>query len=734
MTVRRTLPLACSSVVLAWVAAVLAAACSQSSEPVVASAEGTDPRIALPAGYVPESACQECHSAEHEAHAASHHARAMAVATPRSVRGRFDGTVFSSSDVTARFSMRDGRYSVRTEGGQGEPGDFAVEYTFGYEPLQQVLLALPGGRLQAFDVAWDAARERWFWLGEGEVAKPGATLHWAGPFYRWNRTCAQCHSTAVRKGFDPASGAYSTTYAATSVGCQACHGPGAAHVRWAEGDDEPPEGSSPSPLGNDTRVRRGDGTTECFPCHSHRVTLSEGWRPGYEFLDFFSPSLLHGDLYFPDGRIREEVFEYGSFLQSRMALAGVTCVDCHDAHRGAPLEPGNALCLGCHGGAPPARFAGRMPPGDFASRSHTRHSPESPGAQCASCHMPQRTYMKVDARRDHAFSIPRPDLSQRHGTPNACTSCHLGRDDAWAATTMDRWYGESWRTRPSPALAFAAAREGRMSATADLARWIEDSEAPSIVRGTALVELAALGGEGVDRFVRTAARSGEPLLRLAAAEAAAKLAMGSRLGAAGALLGDDLRAVRLAALRSLAAAATSAPLEPDLRKALARAQRDLDVYLAANADVAEAHATYGNVRFDEGRLDEAEGAFRRAIELDPGFAGAHVNLAEVLRRTGREGEALRVVSDALERIPGSAELHYGQGLAWVRARRVSDAADAFARAQALAPDEPRYALAHALALEALGRFDEARREAESLVRLRPEDPAAAALVRRLPER
>lgn len=723
MTVKRTLPSACSSVVLVWVAAALAVACSQSSESRVAADEGRDPRVALPSGYAPESACQECHSAEHEAHAASHHARAMAVATPASVRGRFDDSVFSKSGISARFFARDGRYYVHTQGPQGALGDFEVRYTFGYEPLQQVLLALAGGRLQAFDVAWDTTRERWFWLGEGEAPEPGATLHWAGPFYRWNRACAECHSTAVRKGFDPASGAYSTTYAATSVGCQACHGPGAAHVRWAEGDVDRP----------DTGVLRGDGTTECLPCHSHRVTLAEGWRPGDELLDFFSPSLLRGDLYFPDGQIREEVFEYGSFLQSRMARAGVACVDCHDAHRGSPREEGNALCIRCHGGTSPARFAGRVPPGDFAARTHTRHSPESPGAQCASCHMPQHTYMKVDPRRDHGFTVPRPDLSLRYGTPNACTGCH-DRDDTWAAATMDRWYGARWRARPSPAHAFAAARASRASAAGDLVQWVENRDAPAIVRGTALVELAALDAGAAYAHVRSTARSRDPLLRLASAEASARLHASVRLEAAGALLGDELRAVRLAALRSLAGVAASGEaIAPAQRTALDRARRDLESFLAANADVAEAHTTYGSVRLDEGRFDEAEAAFRRAVELDPGFAGGYVNLAEVLRVSGHESEALRVFSDAIERIPGSAELHYGQGLAWVRARRLPDAAEAFARARRLAPGDSHYALAYVLALESLGRIDRALHEAEALARLRPEDPVVSTLLRRLRE-
>ncbi len=72
-------------------------------------------------------------------------------------------------------------------------------------------------------------------LAKAMPEKPGSTFHWTGPFYRWNRTCIDCHSTDPRANFQPESSEYKSSYVATSIGCQSCHGAGAKHVAWAEG-------------------------------------------------------------------------------------------------------------------------------------------------------------------------------------------------------------------------------------------------------------------------------------------------------------------------------------------------------------------------------------------------------------------------------------------------------------------------------------------------------------------
>ncbi len=440
-----------------------------------AAAEGAtafvDPQIAIHDGFVDEKKCASCHADQAAAFAKSNHARAMAVADDSTVRANFDDIRFEHDGILTTFFKRGGQFFVRTVGPDGRESEFQVKYTFAYEPLQQYLVDIGGGRLQALDIAWDTNRREWFWLGTGKPAKPGTTYHWTGPFYRWNRTCIDCHSTDPQANFRPEAGEYQSTYVATSIGCQSCHGGGAKHVEWAEaGGSQSVAGFGLAPVDQDV----------CLGCHSRRTKLFDGHGPGKAFLDHFSPSLLRPDLYFPDGQILDEVFEYGSFQQSKMARAGVVCLDCHKQHEATLKAEGNAVCTQCHAETKPERFTDFDPSGSFDNPAHTRHPAGSDGALCANCHMPERTYMKVDPRRDHSFVIPRPDLSIAYGTPNACTTCHARETNAWAAETMDKWYGASWRERPTVAHAFAGAARNDPAAIEALRALVADREQSAI--------------------------------------------------------------------------------------------------------------------------------------------------------------------------------------------------------------------------------------------------------------
>ena len=410
-----------------------------------ARASVADPQISIHDGFVDEKKCASCHADQAAAFAKSNHAKAMAVADDSTVRANFDDARFEHDGILTTFFKREGRYFVRTEGTDGKQAEFQVKYTFAYEPLQQYLVDIGGGRLQALDIAWDTNKREWFWLGTGKPAKPGTTYHWTGPFYRWNRTCIDCHSTDPQANFQAETGEYKSTYVATSIGCQSCHGGGAKHVEWAEA------GASRSVA--DFGLAPVDQNV-CLGCHTRRTKLLGGYGPGQAFLDHFSPNLLRSDLYFPDGQILDEVFEYGSFQQSKMARAGVVCLDCHRQHEATLKADGNAVCTQCHTETKPERFTDFDPSGSFDTPAHTHHPAGSDGALCANCHMPERTYMKVDPRRDHSFVIPRPDLSIAYGTPNACTTCHATQTNAWAAETMDKWYGTALARAPDHSACF----------------------------------------------------------------------------------------------------------------------------------------------------------------------------------------------------------------------------------------------------------------------------------------
>lgn len=117
----------------------------------------------------------------------------------------------------------------------------------------------------------------------------------------WNSMCADCHSTAVVKGFE--LGEFSTTYAEENVGCEACHGPGSHHR-------------------DDPTVSLSATTDACMPCHSRRTQLRDGYRPGLEVFDFYDLAQVSPPLYHADGQIDDEVYVWGSFEQSRMSAAG----------------------------------------------------------------------------------------------------------------------------------------------------------------------------------------------------------------------------------------------------------------------------------------------------------------------------------------------------------------------------------------------------------------------------
>ncbi len=412
------------------------------------------------ASFVGSQACAGCHAAAVDAWKGSHHALAMQPATSATVQGDFSGAQLEHFGVTTTFSRAGDKYIVRTEGPDRAPHDYEIAYTFGVYPLQQYLIGFPGGRYQALGIAWDSrpkeqGGQRWFHLYPDQKLLPGDRLHWTGMDQTWNYMCADCHSTNLKKNYDLTTNSYGTSWTDVDVACEACHGPGSRHVAamqshgrglseqdklgltaWLKATDEGRWQMNP-----ETGIARRSAPlvsaelNACAACHSRRKVIARDAMPGTPFLDSYQPAYLEPGLYHADGQIDGEVYEYGSFLQSRMHSAGVTCSDCHDPHSLKLRAVNNALCAQCH---MPARF-------DVTEHHH--HAPAGAGAQCVNCHMPTKTYMVVDARRDHSIRVPRPDLSVAIGTPNACTQCHTDRSAAWAASAVATWFPTGSRPR-----------------------------------------------------------------------------------------------------------------------------------------------------------------------------------------------------------------------------------------------------------------------------------------------
>ena len=700
------------------------------------------------AHYVDNTQCLGCHQPQATAWAGSHHANAMAPATADSVRGNFDNTQFRHQGVTSRFFKRGDQFFVHTDGPDGKLADFEVKYSFGVEPLQQYLIDIGNGRLQPLQIAWNTQKKQWFHLLPHEKAPPGDVLHWTGRYQTANTMCIACHTTAFDKRNEAAADRFDSRWREVNVSCQSCHGRGSRHA------------AAPQQRGLLADVTTPQQQVEaCAACHSRRSELTAQPVPGQPHLDHYLPSLLREGLYHADGQQLDEVFVVGSFRQSKMYRMGVSCTNCHDPHSAKPKLPGNALCLQCH--QTPANPAFPSAAGSYDTPQHHHHEAGSAGAQCTACHMPAKNYMVVQPRPDHSMRIPRPDLSVQLGTPNACTGCHDNKSAQWATDAVTRWYGTPKRP-PHYGEVFAAARRGAPEAPAALAKLAADVAMPPIVRASAL-ELLRGQPAGIDERV-AATREADAELRATAAASLEDVPASLRVPTLAPLLKDPVRAVRIAAARSLAPlphgqfdTATRQAFESALAEYVAAQQVALDMP-GPNLNLGALYAATG-------RDAEAEAAYRAALKIDPDFTPARANLAQFYAERSRLPEAERVLRDGLQREPGIGELQYSLGLLMAEQQRLPEAADtldkaarllpqrarihynlglarqqlgqpkpaeaALRRARELAPTDPAIIYALAVLYAQQGRRADALREAEALQQLQPGDPQAAQLLQRL---
>lgn len=430
-------------------------------------------------------------------------------------------------------------------------------------------------------------------------------------------------------------------------------------------------------------------------------------------MDTHRLALLTETLYHSDGQILEEVYVYGSFLQSKMYHAGVTCSDCHEPHSSKVRASGNALCGRCH------------LPKKYDTRAHHFHEPDSPGAHCVECHMPAKNYMVVDPRLDHSIRVPRPDLSVKLGTPNACNGCHKDRKAQWAADAVSKWYGPARSSEPHFGEALYAGQKGLPGAGDALVKLASDSAKPNIARASAFSLLRRYPSPTSVRAIQHGLVDNDPLVRAAALSALDALEPKDRFGIAYPLLNDPVRIVRVEAA-SVLASAPRTMMTPEQRASLDRAIAEYIQAQSVNADRPGSHLNLGLLYTRTGELAKAEVAYR------------------------------------------TADLHHALGLLLVRQKRMAEAVEALGESAGLGADNPRYSYVYAVALNAIGRrqdavqvldethvrhpndrevlyglvtfnrdmgnLDAATRHAEKLVALSPQDPTARRLLDQLKQR
>jgi Flp pilus assembly protein TadD/cytochrome c553 len=704
------------------------------------STVGREQDSAATAQYIGGQACAQCHTKEYEAWRGSHHELAMQPANEKTVLGNFANAKFTYGDITSTFFKRDDKFTVRTDGPDGKLAEFEIRYTFGVAPLQQYLIELPGGRLQALSIAWDSrpqakGGQRWFHLYPNERITYTDELHWTGMRQNWNFMCAECHSTNLQKNYDAQKREYKTSWSEINVSCEACHGPASGHVVWAR--EQPPTSTgqkayptdprkgltvvlderknihwSPNPeTGNAQRSSPRTTSTEiqlCARCHSRRAQLFGDYQPREPLMNSYLPSLLVQGLYYSDGQINDEVYEYGSFIQSRMYHAGVTCSDCHEPHSGNLRAEGNVMCATCHS------------PEKYQTATHHHHETGSAGAACVNCHMPTKTYMIVDPRRDHSFRIPRPELSTRLGTLNACNDCHKDKPSQWAANKVREWYGHDPQGYQRFAEALHAARTDALQAESRLVNLTRDAAQPAIARATAVTEL---GSRLTPRSIGAVADSlhdSDPLVRAAALDALEHVQPEQRWQIAHDLLRDPVRAVRMRAAGLLAGVRTDS-LAPEERNELQKASEE---YLAAqkfNADDPAAWVNLGIFYLARADTKKAEEAYRAALALDPGWVPAYVNLADLMRAINRDGESEKILRAGTARQPKAAALHHSLGLLQVRQKNLPGALESLKRATELAPENARYSYVYAVALHSSGNSKAAITRLKNIVADHPAD-------------
>ncbi len=661
----------------------------------------------------------------------------MQVASDSSVLGDFNNAHFAKDGVTSSFFKKDAKFYVRTDDPDGKPQDYELPYTFGVSPLQQYLVRFPNGRLQSFAVAWDSRGKQqdgqhWFHLYPNQTITPADPLHWTGRNQTWNYMCADCHSTNLRKNYDLAKDSYATTWSDINVSCESCHGPGSNHVAWAQARKQGSYQASEGPNGlvvdlkpasgswsvsqPDTGTMHWKGETRshdeigtCAPCHSRRHPVTADYQPGQPFPDAYVPSLLEEGVYYPDGQILEEDYEWGSFVQSKMYHEGVTCSDCHDPHTAKlPATSLNAVCGKCHSLQ------------KFGSEQHHRHKAESAGALCVNCHMPIKTYMVVDVRRDHSFRVPRPDFSVAYGTPNACNQCHKDKSNGWAVDTVVKWYGPSRRHEAHFVEAIDAGRRGLPNAEKELTALIQDPSKPGIARATALSLLPAYLTPASMPAVQTALRDNDALVRSQAVRTLEPLSPRDRVRLAAPLLTDPIRSVRIEAARLLAGTAPDL-LQDTQRTALDQAISELIASEMASAERPENHMNLALLYLQMGRASDAERELKTALRLDPKFVPAMVNLADLYRQQQRDDEGQQWLEKAIKVAPDAAELVHALGLLKVRQKQYQEALSLLAKAVALQPSNVRYSYVYAVALQSTGQVNQAITVLQQAHQRRPAD-------------
>ena len=609
------------------------------------SKEQSSPETRLaytPNAYVGEAACIQCHTQEYNDWKGSHHDWAMKLPTDTTVLGDFNNASFSADGENYLFYKKDSTYYVKT-GVKGNEIEYEIAHTFGVTPLQQYLIKFPDGKYQTLRATWDTQKEVWFNQYAGQDIPHKDWLHWTEGGQRWNTMCAECHSTNLEKNYNVGKDAFNTTYDNITVSCEACHGPGGAHMNWATSDT--PKGNSQIQVLGGTQTAQ---LNQCAGCHARRVKLTEVMKSGVAFDDQFMLQTINSEYYHADGQIKEEDYVFGSFVQSKMYAEGVKCADCHNVHSNKLKFEGNTLCMQCH-------------ESNYNSESHHFHKGEDESTQCVSCHMTGANFMGNDFRRDHSFRVPRPDQSTEFDTPNACTGCHQDKSDNWAADWIVKWYGTERADHYSDHLLKASQPPYDDKTRKEVLQFINNLNYPAISRATAL-EYFPVSGEKVEiEMLLAALKDSSALIRYNALFKFQGYPLNQKLSIALELLNDSTKLVRIGSAQ-LIAEMDLAQLKPAQRSNAQAARNELLSMLRANADFPLGRLQLGDYYYKQQQIKRAITEYEMALKMDSLLTPVYTNLATAYSVLGNNDKALQTLSTLIEMEPAYARAYYLRGL------------------------------------------------------------------------
>ena len=436
--------------------------------------------------YTSSQACQSCHPHNYGTWYGSFHRTMTQVADADTVAGPINQP-FSFLGQSFRL-LRHGRdvwFQMDMAGPAGQHRRLRLAMITGSHHMQVYWYATGHSRkLGQIPYIYLIEEQQWIPRNATFLTPPASEIKSALPG-AWNMACIKCHTTQGktrspdwgRSKVDMTDLSFDTRVAEFGIACEACHGPGEAHVllnrnplrRYRSHLNGTPDPSIVQPA----RLSHELSSQVCGQCHAilefyeqddFQEWMDQGYpyRPGQvlsesklvvRYQDRQQPRLRQlakrkptywEEKFWSDGMVRVSGREYNGLIETPCYQRGeLSCLSCHAMHQSPEdsrplsqwavdqLKPGmrgNQACLQCHD---PARFD---------TPSHTRHAPASSGSRCYNCHMPYTTYGILKAIRSHQIDTPTVQASLQTGRPNACNQCHLDKTLDWAASHLEEWY------------------------------------------------------------------------------------------------------------------------------------------------------------------------------------------------------------------------------------------------------------------------------------------------------